>query len=183
MAFFPSASVTRFDAAQIHDHLDAGLVPSVVLMNPPFGVVRDDKGEPTVWAAAPFFATREVDHAIAMKALESLKDNGRAVLIVGGVDARAEDEIRDGYRGKAKREFYFRLYNDYQVVDHFTVDGDLYARQGAGYPVDVIVIANSPASARRSTAWARCKTVRPRFQRLRFESRPWSREVVVMLRP
>ena len=32
---FPALPVTRFDAAQIHDHLDAGVVPSVVLMNPP----------------------------------------------------------------------------------------------------------------------------------------------------
>jgi hypothetical protein len=138
---------------QRNDAATSALAPpkslDVAVMNPPFGVVRDDKGEPTVWAAAPFFATREVDHAIAMKALESLKDDGRAVLIVGGVDARAEDEIRDGYRAKAKREFYFRLYNDYQVVDHFTVDGDLYARQGAGYPVDVIVIAGRGGKATR----------------------------------
>src|SRR4051812_25903073 len=33
---FPDVKVTRFDAAQIDDHLDAGVVPSVVLMNPPF---------------------------------------------------------------------------------------------------------------------------------------------------
>src|ERR1700759_5685577 len=33
---FPGVSPTRYDAAQINDHLDAGIVPSVVLMNPPF---------------------------------------------------------------------------------------------------------------------------------------------------
>jgi recombination protein RecA len=32
------------------------------------------------------------------------------------------------------------LYEQYNVVDHFTVSGDLYARQGAKFPVDVIVI-------------------------------------------
>ena len=36
---FPGIAVTRFDAAQIDDHLDAGIVPSVVLMNPPFSAV------------------------------------------------------------------------------------------------------------------------------------------------
>src|SRR5258705_11188187 len=35
---FPGASTTRYDAAHINDHLDAGIVPSVVLMNPPFSV-------------------------------------------------------------------------------------------------------------------------------------------------
>ena len=33
---FPAVPVTRFDAAQIDDHLDIGVAPSVVLMNPPF---------------------------------------------------------------------------------------------------------------------------------------------------
>src|SRR4029450_9516213 len=33
---FPAISTTQFDAAHINDHLDAGIVPDVVLMNPPF---------------------------------------------------------------------------------------------------------------------------------------------------
>src|SRR3546814_17120411 len=36
---FGDCADTRYDAAHIHDHLDAGLVPSVVLMNPPFSDV------------------------------------------------------------------------------------------------------------------------------------------------
>ena len=36
---FPGVAVTRFDAAQIDDHLDAGVTPSVVLMNPPFSAM------------------------------------------------------------------------------------------------------------------------------------------------
>ena len=35
---FPGVAVTRHDAAHIHDHLDAALRPTVVLMNPPFSV-------------------------------------------------------------------------------------------------------------------------------------------------
>jgi predicted RNA methylase len=35
---FPSVAVTRHDAAHIHDHLDAAVYPSIVLMNPPFSV-------------------------------------------------------------------------------------------------------------------------------------------------
>ena len=34
----------------------------------------------------------------------------------------------------------FLLLNNYKVSDIFTVSGDLYAKQGAGWPVDVIVI-------------------------------------------
>ena len=38
---FPSVAVTRFDAAQIDDHLDAAIAPSVVLINPPFSVMAN----------------------------------------------------------------------------------------------------------------------------------------------
>ena len=38
-ALFTKAAITRFDAAQIDDHLDAALKPSVVLMNPPFSAL------------------------------------------------------------------------------------------------------------------------------------------------
>ena len=38
---FASVAVTRFDAAHIDDHLDAGVVPSVVLMNPPFSALAN----------------------------------------------------------------------------------------------------------------------------------------------
>ena len=38
---FPAISVTRFDAAHIDDHLDTGITPSIVLMNPPFSAVAN----------------------------------------------------------------------------------------------------------------------------------------------
>jgi hypothetical protein len=38
---FPGTAVTRFDAAQIDDHLDSSIKPSVVLMNPPFSAVAN----------------------------------------------------------------------------------------------------------------------------------------------
>lgn len=38
---FPGIPVTRFDAAQIDDHLDDGITPSVVLANPPFSAAAN----------------------------------------------------------------------------------------------------------------------------------------------
>ncbi len=43
-ALFPAFPVSRFDAAQIHDHLPVDLVPSVVLMNPPFSAMANVQG-------------------------------------------------------------------------------------------------------------------------------------------
>ena len=97
----------------------------VVIENPPFGKVGN---------------ISNIDHDIAMKSLETMKEDGKAVLILGGVQANTEEGRREGYRGKAKREFYYRLYNQYNVVDHFTAGGNMYAKQGTTYPVDVIVI-------------------------------------------
>ena len=53
---------------------------------------------------------------------------------------------------KMVETFYKNLYDKYNVVDHFTVSGDLYKKQGAAYPVDVIVIAGKEASARKLPA-------------------------------
>src|SRR5579883_1151335 len=41
---FPNIAVSRHDAAQIHDHLDAAIVPSVVIMNPPFSAMANVQG-------------------------------------------------------------------------------------------------------------------------------------------
>ncbi|MFN0192279.1 MAG: strawberry notch C-terminal domain-containing protein, partial [Aestuariivirga sp.] len=127
----------------------------VVIANPPFGVVKEggENKRFTVKTGAfdsGSYETGEVDHAIAMKALGAMKDDGRAVLILGGLNPQIKDldAQAEAYNSAAKRKFYFSLYNDYNVTDHFTVEGDLYERQGAGWPVDVIVINGRGKSAR-----------------------------------
>ena len=69
---FPGIAVTRFDAAHIDDHLDAGIVPSVVLMNPPFSVVANVDGR---------IADAALRHVAS--ALARLAEGGRLVAITG----------------------------------------------------------------------------------------------------
>ena len=69
---FPSAPVTRFDAAQIDDHLAPEIRPSVVLMNPPFSAVAHVDGRNT---EAPALHLRS--------ALARLAPGGRLVAITG----------------------------------------------------------------------------------------------------
>lgn len=131
------AHVTEYDAADRTENDTS----DVVIANPPFGAVRDATGERRLFELGDRYRTGEIDHAIAVKALEAMKDDGRAVLIIGSVNKLATGEKRaEAYNGKAKREFFYRIYNAYNVTDHFTVDGSLYAKQGAAWPVDVIVI-------------------------------------------
>jgi len=141
---FPTANIRQGDALS-HD-LKKGIVDAVIA-NPPFGIIKVN-GETKVFETSVGYPTREIDHAIAFRALAALPDHGRAVLIVGGIRADSEEDRKDGYRGRAKREFYFNLYNNYNVTSHFTVNGDLYEKQGAGYPVDVIVINGRGQSER-----------------------------------
>jgi tRNA G10 N-methylase Trm11 len=125
-----------------------------VIMNPPFGTTKDAAGTtieytvPHIKSADGTYKTNEVDHAIAMKNLKHMRENGRAVLILGGVKAENEAARSDAYNSGAKRKFYWGLYGEYNVVDHFTVNGDLYSKQGAAWPVDVVVIEGRGKSAR-----------------------------------
>ena len=63
----------------------------------------------------------------ALAAAGTMKDGGRAVLILGGPSplAKTPEERGKANTGKAKRNFYAALYGAYNVVDHFTVSGDL----------------------------------------------------------
>jgi predicted RNA methylase len=144
-------NTTETDASR-HGLFKADSV-DVVIANPPFGVVKEDgrsKRFDMSWIQDRY-QTNEIDHAISLNALSALRQNGRAVLIIGSVNKQAESaEARgDAYNGKAKREFFKVLYDNYKVVDHFTVAGELYEKQGAGWPVDVIVIDGKGKSAKR----------------------------------
>jgi len=134
----PGAEVVNKNALSYDPELS-----DVIIANPPFGSTGQ---EYTFLNGA--IKTREIDHAIAYTALARMPVNGRAVLILGGVRAATEDARREGYRQAQKRNFYFNLYKDYNVVDHFSVAGDMYSKQGASYPVDVIVIDGKGQSQR-----------------------------------
>jgi len=120
-------------------------ISEVVIANPPFGAIGEEVSVNGV-------KTREIDHAIVYNSLGRMQADGRSVLIVGGVQAKTEDGRREGYRGAQKRNFYYNLYKDYNVVDHFTVGGNMYGKQGTTFPVDVIVIDGKGQSQRNLPA-------------------------------
>jgi len=124
-SLFPAIPVTRFDAAQIDDHLDAATVPSVVLMNPPFSAMVHVEGRV---ADAAF---RHVASALAR-----LTPGGRLVTITGanfGPDAPAWTAA------------FTRLQERGRVVFSAGIDGAVYAKHGTTFAPRLTVIDKLPA--------------------------------------
>lgn len=124
-SLFPALSVTRFDAAQIHDHLDPGLVPTVVLMNPPFSALTHVEGRV---ADAAF---RHIGSAFARLAL-----GGRLVTITGASLAPDNPAWTAAWR---------RLQERGRVVFSAAIDGAVYAPHGTTTPTRLTVIDKRPA--------------------------------------
>ncbi len=122
---FPNVGVTRHDAAQIHDHLDAAVVPSVVIMNPPFSAMANVQGR---MADA---ALRHIGSALAR-----LPDGGRLVAITGANFAPDAPAWRDAY---------VRLQERGRVVFSAAIDGRVYAKHGTTFPTRLTVIDKRPA--------------------------------------
>jgi hypothetical protein len=139
-------STTREDAAENAPPEGSA---DVVIANPPFGKVKDDQGNFRSWPAGPddsgrfSWRTREIDRAIAMRALRTMKDDGRAVLLIGGKKPfgdNSQEARTKQYRSLEDQRFFRAIYDTYNVTKHVTVAGKLYDRMGAAWPIDLIVI-------------------------------------------
>jgi predicted RNA methylase len=122
---FPGIVVTRHDAAQIHDHLDAGVVPSVVLMNPPFSALAN------VDRRMADAALRHVGSALAR-----LAEGGRLVAITGANCAPDNPMWADAF---------IRLQERGRIVFSAAIDGSIYAKHGTTIDTRLTVIDRLPA--------------------------------------
>jgi predicted RNA methylase len=111
-----------------------------IITNPPFGSLKDAQGLTQTFRRG-LLTTSQLDHAIALTALDLMKPKGRAVLILGG-KMGDEQSRTERYNTQLTRGFYRWLYKDagYKVADHFSISGSLYRKQGTSFPIDVIVI-------------------------------------------
>ena len=124
-SLFPSARVTRFDAAQIDDHLGPGAVPSIVVMNPPFSALAHVMGR---------VADAGLRHVAS--ALARLAPGGRLVAITGANVGPDAPEWRDTF---------VRLQERGRLVFTAAIAGSVFARHGTTAPTRVTVIDKVPA--------------------------------------
>ncbi|RAI51823.1 methylase [Rhodobacteraceae bacterium AsT-22] len=116
---FPDRPVTGFDAAQIDDHLDAGLRPSVILMNPPFSAVANVDAR-----------TTEATARHLRSALARLVPGGRLVAITGA--SFAPDS-------PAWAETFGRLTETAHLVFTGAVSGAAFAKHGTSFETRISV--------------------------------------------
>jgi len=116
---FPGRPVTAFDAAQIDDHLDVGVRPSVILMNPPFSAVANVDGR-----------TTEATARHLRSALARLAPGGRLVAITGA--GFAPDT-------PAWSETFGRLTETAHLVFTGAVSGAAFAKHGTSFETRISV--------------------------------------------
>lgn len=124
-------NVTSIDATS-DTELAAPRSQDSVIMNPPFG--KADKPYMAKSADGLDYKLEDLDHIIAAKQLEAMKDEGTAILIMGA--NRDAGIVRGGKTGRFMNWLYF----NYNVVDHVEIDGKVYKKQGAEWPIRVITI-------------------------------------------
>ncbi len=102
-----------------------------VITNPPFGILsREVKYDS--------FGIKTLDHLMALRALDTMKNNGKASIIIGG---HTRYDSKGRIQAGKNRIFFNYLYSRYNVADMINIDGSkLYSRQGTSFDVRLILI-------------------------------------------
>jgi DNA repair protein RadC len=101
-----------------------------VITNPPFGKLdRSIKFDN--------YPIGVLDHLMAIRALDTMKDNGKAAIIIGG---HTEWDSKGRIQAGKNLLFFNYLYSHYHVKDVINIDGKLYSRQGTSFNVRLILI-------------------------------------------
>lgn len=137
-SLFPALAVSRFDAAQIDDHLAPSAVPTVVMMNPPFSATAHVAGR-----------TADAAYRHIASALARVAPGGRLVTITG---ANFGPEI------PAWRDAFIRLQERGRIAFTAAIAGSVYAKHGTTIETRLTVIdkvpADEPATIRPSAGIA-----------------------------
>lgn len=107
-----------------------GDMVDVVMTNPPFGSVTEKVYDGV-------FRISSLEGQMAINALERMKDDGRAAIVIGGNTSYRTN----GSMNPKDAAFFGYLYSHYNVADVINISGKaLYSRNGTGYDVRMILI-------------------------------------------
>ena len=102
-----------------------------VITNPPFGTLDEEVEFGT-------YKFKTLDHVMALRALDTMKDTGKSAIIIGG---HTHWDEKGRIQAGKNRIFFNYLYSHYNVKDVILIDGSkLYSRQGTSFDVRLILI-------------------------------------------
>lgn len=102
-----------------------------VITNPPFGVSEQKILYDT-------FPIKTLEHLMALRALDTMKDEGKAAIIIGG---HTRWDSKGRIQAGKQRIFFNYLYSRYNVSAVINIDGKkLYSRQGTAFDTRLILI-------------------------------------------
>jgi len=80
---------------------------------------------------------------MSIRALDTMRNSGRAAIIIGGHTEWDEfNRVENG----ANRYFLSYLYHYYNVEDVININGQMYAKQGTTFPIRLILINGRKAT-------------------------------------
>lgn len=114
--------------------LNGGGAFDVVLSNPPFGGLQP----PRMMSG---LKVSRVDHLIMIRSLQARADDGVGVYIIGA------DSYLDSQAGLVTggSRYLFNWLADHYQVDAVEVDGGIYTKQGASFPIRIVVVGKKEA--------------------------------------
>ena len=122
---------------------------SGIIANPPFAPLEKKdflvrKG--VVDGREATYEFDRLDHKIAIMALDHMKDDGRAAIIIGGKMAVKLKDYKESYWKNGVlfggfRNFITYLNRQYNIEDILYINGDLYRKQGTTFPIVAILIS------------------------------------------
>lgn len=122
--------ITRTDSSQEtykSKYFDA------IITNPPFATVNKDE-----YLILGEYEIKHLDHKMAILALNSMKDTGKAAIIVG---SHTSWDDKGRIQAGKNRIFLSYLYKNYNVEDIILIDGNaLYSKMGTGFDTRIILI-------------------------------------------
>lgn len=128
-------TVLNEDALSVaEEHPDMGKSVDRVVANPPFGSAPEKKYDN--------FPMTKVEHQITAEALKSMKNDGKAAIIIGGENFKRGKKMTE-----TDRLFFNWLYSHFNVVHNIDIDGGVYGRMGTKYPIRLLTIDGRKAEA------------------------------------
>ena len=114
--------------------LNEGQPFDLIVSNPPFGGLQ-------VSRMMQGLKLTRIDHVVLFRSLMARKDDGLGVYIIGA------DSYLDSKAGSVSggSRYLFNWLSDHYHVDVVEVDGGMFAKQGASFPIRIVVIGKREA--------------------------------------